>query len=163
AGARALPALTARRRRREALGGDQSGRGALSARRALITGIAGQDGSYLAELLLEQGYAVVGAVRRDPSEHFENLSAIRDRGEPVQPRGAAPAARVRDAQSHARRSRDQARAGGRAAPRQSRGPPRLGLLGRLRARDVVDAAAGGAFGLRGRERRRAHGPGVRRV
>ena len=56
----------------------------MSARRALITGIAGQDGSYLAELLLEQGYAVFGAVRRDPSEHFENLSAIRDRVELVQ-------------------------------------------------------------------------------
>src|SRR3954447_1402513 len=36
----------------------------MSAKRALITGITGQDGSYLAELLLEKGYAVHGVVRR---------------------------------------------------------------------------------------------------
>jgi GDPmannose 4,6-dehydratase len=44
-------------------------------KRALITGIGGQDGSYLAELLLEQGYAVVGLIRPD-SGPYENLSAI---------------------------------------------------------------------------------------
>ena len=48
-------------------------------RRALITGIAGQDGSLLAELLLEEGYEVCGTVRHDPSEPFENLRGIRDR------------------------------------------------------------------------------------
>lgn len=40
----------------------------MGARRALITGITGQDGSFLAELLLEKGYAVVGTIRRKPSE-----------------------------------------------------------------------------------------------
>ena len=40
-------------------------------RRALITGIGGQDGSYLAELLLEQGYEVFGVVRGDAS--YPNL------------------------------------------------------------------------------------------
>jgi GDPmannose 4,6-dehydratase len=44
-------------------------------RRALITGVGGQDGSYLAELLLEQGYDVVGLVRPG-SEPYENLGSI---------------------------------------------------------------------------------------
>jgi len=47
--------------------------------RALITGISGQDGSYLAELLLEKGYEVYGMVRRSPTERFPNLDHIRDR------------------------------------------------------------------------------------
>ena len=46
--------------------------------RALITGIAGQDGSYLAELLLSKGYEVFGIVRGSPSGHYENLAAVRD-------------------------------------------------------------------------------------
>ena len=46
---------------------------------ALITGITGQDGSYLAELLLEQGYEVHGMVRRSSTETFQRLTAIRDR------------------------------------------------------------------------------------
>jgi GDPmannose 4,6-dehydratase len=50
----------------------------VSARRALITGIAGQDGSYLAELLLEHGYEVYGIVRGSPQAHYENLAGIRD-------------------------------------------------------------------------------------
>lgn len=45
-------------------------------RRALITGIAGQDGSYLAELLLGKGYRVSGVVERDPSIARPNLSEI---------------------------------------------------------------------------------------
>lgn len=47
---------------------------------ALITGITGQDGSYLAELLLKKGYTVVGAIRagNSPFSEFENLSAIRN-------------------------------------------------------------------------------------
>jgi GDPmannose 4,6-dehydratase len=53
-------------------------------RRALITGIGGQDGSYLAELLLEQGHEVFGVVRRAPSERYENLEAIRPRIELIQ-------------------------------------------------------------------------------
>jgi GDPmannose 4,6-dehydratase len=56
----------------------------VDARRALVTGIAGQDGSLLAELLLEQGYEVFGVVRRPTSEHFENLEPVRDRIELVQ-------------------------------------------------------------------------------
>jgi GDPmannose 4,6-dehydratase len=47
--------------------------------RALITGITGQDGSYLAELLLEKGYEVVGMVRRSSTETFERIDHIRDR------------------------------------------------------------------------------------
>jgi GDPmannose 4,6-dehydratase len=47
-------------------------------RRALITGITGQDGSYLAELLLEKGYEVHGMVRRSSTETFERLSHFRD-------------------------------------------------------------------------------------
>ena len=46
---------------------------------ALITGITGQDGSYLAELLLENGYQVHGTVRRSSSERFERIDHLRDR------------------------------------------------------------------------------------
>jgi GDPmannose 4,6-dehydratase len=56
----------------------------MSRRRALITGIGGQDGSYLAELLLAEGYDVFGVVRRAPSERYPNLEAIRDRIELMQ-------------------------------------------------------------------------------
>jgi GDPmannose 4,6-dehydratase len=48
-------------------------------RSALITGITGQDGSYLAELLLEKGYQVHGMVRRASTEKFERIEHIRDR------------------------------------------------------------------------------------
>src|SRR6058998_298212 len=48
-------------------------------RTALITGITGQDGSYLAELLLEKGYRVVGMVRRASTENFERIAHIRTR------------------------------------------------------------------------------------
>jgi GDPmannose 4,6-dehydratase len=48
-------------------------------RTALITGITGQDGSYLAELLLEKGYEVHGMVRRSSTERFERIDRIRDR------------------------------------------------------------------------------------
>ena len=46
--------------------------------RALITGITGQDGSHLAEFLLEKGYDVHGMVRRSSTETFQRLQAIRD-------------------------------------------------------------------------------------
>src|SRR5580693_761842 len=46
---------------------------------ALITGITGQDGSYLAELLLDRGYEVHGVVRRSSTERFERIEHIRDR------------------------------------------------------------------------------------
>ncbi|MGE3269534.1 MAG: GDP-mannose 4,6-dehydratase [Chloroflexota bacterium] len=48
-------------------------------RRALITGITGQDGSYLAEFLLEQGYEVIGLLRRSSTVNFERISHIQDR------------------------------------------------------------------------------------
>lgn len=48
------------------------------AKRALITGITGQDGSYLAELLLEKGYEVHGMVRRSSTETFQRLEGCRD-------------------------------------------------------------------------------------
>jgi GDPmannose 4,6-dehydratase len=49
----------------------------MSARRALITGITGQDGSYLADFLLERGYEVHGLVRRSPAERLERIDHIR--------------------------------------------------------------------------------------
>ncbi len=49
------------------------------AKRALITGITGQDGSYLAELLLEKGYEVHGLVRGEPQKPAPNLAAVWDR------------------------------------------------------------------------------------
>jgi GDPmannose 4,6-dehydratase len=51
----------------------------MAARRALITGITGQDGSYLAELLLEKGYEVHGMVRRASTEKFDRIEHLRDR------------------------------------------------------------------------------------
>ena len=48
-------------------------------RSALITGVTGQDGSYLAELLLDKGYEVHGMVRRASTEKFERIEHIRDR------------------------------------------------------------------------------------
>jgi GDPmannose 4,6-dehydratase len=50
----------------------------MSARTALITGITGQDGSYLAEHLLSQGYRVCGVVRRSASENFWRINHLRD-------------------------------------------------------------------------------------
>src|SRR2546421_9234174 len=47
------------------------------AKRALITGITGQDGSYLAELLLSKGYEVHGMVRRSSEEKFERIAHLR--------------------------------------------------------------------------------------
>lgn len=47
--------------------------------RALITGITGQDGSYLADFLLEKGYEVYGMIRRSSTEPFERIAHIRDR------------------------------------------------------------------------------------
>jgi GDPmannose 4,6-dehydratase len=48
-------------------------------RSAFITGITGQDGSYLAELLLEKGYEVHGMVRRSSTERFDRIEHLRDR------------------------------------------------------------------------------------
>jgi len=51
----------------------------MSSGRALITGVTGQDGSYLADLLLEKGYEVHGMVRRSSTENFERIGHLTDR------------------------------------------------------------------------------------
>lgn len=51
---------------------------------ALVTGITGQDGSYLAEMLLEQGYKVIGMVRRTSTINFDRIRHIQERVEVVQ-------------------------------------------------------------------------------
>ncbi len=51
----------------------------MSKPRALITGITGQDGSYLAELLLDKGYEVIGMVRRSSTTNFERIAHLQDR------------------------------------------------------------------------------------
>ena len=51
----------------------------MSKKTALITGITGQDGSYLAELLLDKGYRVVGMVRRSSTENFERIDHLHDK------------------------------------------------------------------------------------
>jgi len=48
---------------------------------AIITGITGQDGSYLADFLLEKGYRVVGMVRRSSTENFERIDHLKDKVE----------------------------------------------------------------------------------
>ena len=50
----------------------------MSQKRAVITGITGQDGSYLAELLLEKGYEVFGLVRRSSTVNFERIGHLQD-------------------------------------------------------------------------------------
>ncbi len=56
----------------------------MTKKRALITGITGQDGSYLAEWLLEQGYDVIGMVRRSSTVNFDRIKHIQDDVEIVQ-------------------------------------------------------------------------------
>ena len=51
---------------------------------ALVTGVTGQDGSYLAEFLLEQGYNVIGMVRRSSTVTFERIEHIQDDIEIIQ-------------------------------------------------------------------------------
>jgi GDPmannose 4,6-dehydratase len=51
----------------------------MTKRRALITGITGQDGSYLAEFLLEQGYEVFGMIRRSSTVNFARIEHIQDK------------------------------------------------------------------------------------
>jgi GDPmannose 4,6-dehydratase len=53
-------------------------------KKALITGITGQDGSYLGEYLLEKGYAVYGMVRRSSSQRFDRIQHILDRVELIE-------------------------------------------------------------------------------
>ncbi len=54
-----------------------------SPRRALVTGVTGQDGSYLAEFLLEKGYEVHGLVRRASTQRLERIEHLRGRIELV--------------------------------------------------------------------------------
>ena len=56
---------------------------AKSSRIALVTGITGQDGSYLAEFLLEKGYRVFGMMRRSSTNHFERIEHLLDRIEVI--------------------------------------------------------------------------------
>jgi GDPmannose 4,6-dehydratase len=56
----------------------------LSNRRALVTGITGQDGSYLAEFLLDKGYEVIGMVRRTSTINFDRIKHIQEKVEIVQ-------------------------------------------------------------------------------
>ena len=56
----------------------------MSERRALITGITGQDGSYLAELLLEKGYEVHGMTRRASTENLDRIAHLTDRVKLIQ-------------------------------------------------------------------------------
>ncbi|MBX7086275.1 MAG: GDP-mannose 4,6-dehydratase [Leptospirales bacterium] len=59
--------------------GESGPRSAIVGKTALITGITGQDGSYLAEFLLSKGYKVFGMVRRSSSENFDRIEHIRDK------------------------------------------------------------------------------------
>ncbi len=78
---------------------------------ALITGITGQDGSYLAELLLGKGYRVIGMVRRSSTTAFERIAHILDRLEFVSAGSARSAfARGRRARISARRDLQSRRA-----------------------------------------------------
>ena len=78
--------MKARRRAAERLR-ERAGHGRIIAaelkRRALITGVGGQDGSLLAELLVSEGYHVAGIVRRDPSVYASNLAPVLDKIELV--------------------------------------------------------------------------------
>jgi GDPmannose 4,6-dehydratase len=56
----------------------------MTTKRALITGITGQDGSYLAEFLLEKGYEVIGMIRRSSTINFERIRHFQDRVNLVQ-------------------------------------------------------------------------------
>ena len=114
---------------------------------ALITGITGQDGSYLAELLLEKGYEVHGMVRRASTEKFDRIEHLRDRitlhqadllderslrrraargqaGRGLQPRGDVVRGGLvdpadADRRVHRRRRHPHARGGARGLPRDA--------------------------------------------
>src|SRR5690242_17740795 len=64
--------------RRNSRRGPGRGEGRMNGRRALITGITGQDGSYLAEFLLRKGYEVFGMTRRASTENLERIGHLVD-------------------------------------------------------------------------------------
>ena len=75
-----MPQPPARGRGEETAGKPKAGEKATQPRKtALITGITGQDGSYLAELLLDKGYDVVGVVRRTSHDSYERIGHLLDR------------------------------------------------------------------------------------
>ena len=85
----------------------------MAGRRALITGIDGQDGSYLAEQLVEEGCDIVGLARPPLDRAMANLGAVRGRislvpGDLLDPRSLAAAVREgqRERQAHAAASDD---------------------------------------------------------
>src|SRR5215831_13706475 len=107
--------------------------------RALITGVTGRDGSYLAEFLLEKGYELHGIKRRTSQRH------------PVQPRVARPRGDVRYTQNHPSAGADQARAPAVPVSREPEREARLGTCARHRGA-MADAAAARVGGLRHRDR-----------
>ena len=118
---------------------------------AVITGVTGQDGSYLAELLLAKGYEVIGVVRRTSHDSYERIGHLLDRVHVVAADLLGKShrhVRTRPDRGTAGRARDVDRAGavphepgvpggggGSAGPSQQVGAPRLpGQLGDLQRR-----------------------------
>src|SRR5712671_7473532 len=73
-----LPVRPSANARSEGVFANLRGRHMASAKKAFVTGITGQDGSYLAELLLEKGYEVHGLVRRSSSFNTWRIDHVRD-------------------------------------------------------------------------------------
>ena len=132
---------------------------------ALITGITGQDGSYLAELLLERGYDVHGMVRRASTEKFDRIEHLRDRitlhqGDLLDQRSLVDTLRAAQARRGLQPRRDELRRGVVAAADAdggvhrrrrdadarggARGLPRGALLPGLELGDVRQGARGPA-------------------
>ena len=79
----------------------------MASRRALITGITGQDGSYLAELLLDKGYEVFGMTRRASTENVERIGHLVDRvtliqGDLLDPHSLVSALRTSEPTQHSK-------------------------------------------------------------
>src|SRR5256714_473367 len=138
------------------------------AKKALITGITGQDGSYLAELLLSKGYEVHGIIRRSSSFNTARIESIYQDPHEPQTRLKLVYADLNDASSLNRILRTvrpdeiynpgahPRRDAGQAVPRQPRRQARLGVRRRLCRGDVADAPDRQPRGLRDRDRRVAH-------
>ena len=116
-------------------------------RTALITGITGQDGSYLAEHLLDEGYKVYGLVRRTSVRNLERITHLRRPGRDRQRRPARPEL------AHQRRRGVQARRG----LQPGRAVLRAGLLLAARADRRVHGAGGDPH-ARGHSRREPEDP-----
>ena len=104
-------------------------------KRALITGVTGQDGSYLSELLLEKGYEVHGVVRRSSTETFDRIAHLA--GQDPSPPGRP----ARPAFDHRRGEGDAARRG--VQPRRDEfRPDQLEAAGPDRASSPASASRG---------------------